>query len=314
MTDERRSWLTELFRPRPDSPDRTVTTEADEAVPRPSLQEFWLLKLLLLSVEHMDWVAAHLNLDWVSHAIVRQAVSRRLESHGHHSWQGVAALISSLESEAARSLITEASTDERPIPNAQQQLKEWAGTLEAKVQERTRQLQHLAAHDPLTRLPNRRQFLVQLHETLACAAADGGLAGVFFLDLDHFKNVNDGMGHVFGDADSYMTKEEKAEAIANDPLPRFRQKLIDDGIASGDRPTCTGDLLSLPMRRDRGGIAEAVRRLDRAGVGIDDISVHRPTLDDVFIALTGHAAEHENGDRRDGDEPAAEQLTGERAA
>jgi ABC-2 type transport system ATP-binding protein len=38
-----------------------------------------------------------------------------------------------------------------------------------------------------------------------------------------------------------------------------------------------------------------VRRLDEAGVGIDDISVARPTLDDVFLELTGHAAE-ENGD------------------
>ena len=34
-----------------------------------------------------------------------------------------------------------------------------------------------------------------------------------------------------------------------------------------------------------------MRRLDDAGVGIDDIALRRPTLDDVFIALTGHAAE-----------------------
>ena len=38
-------------------------------------------------------------------------------------------------------------------------------------------------------------------------------------------------------------------------------------------------------------IIEAVRRLDEAGVGIDDIALRRPTLDDVFLALTGHAAE-----------------------
>ena len=44
------------------------------------------------------------------------------------------------------------------------------------------------------------------------------------------------------------------------------------------------------MRRHSGMIAEAVRRLDAADVGIDDISLHRPTLDDVFISLTGHAA------------------------
>jgi ABC-2 type transport system ATP-binding protein len=76
-------------------------------------------------------------------------------------------------------------------------------------------------------------------------------------------------------------------------------------IAGDDRPSCEGDLLSLPMRRGRGGIAEAVRRLDSAGVGIDDIAVHRPTLDDVFIVLTGHAAEPEEEREVSGDEAAA---------
>ena len=38
-------------------------------------------------------------------------------------------------------------------------------------------------------------------------------------------------------------------------------------------------------------LAEAVRRLDDADVSIVDIALRRPTLDDVFIALTGHAAE-----------------------
>jgi pyruvate dehydrogenase E1 component alpha subunit len=43
------------------------------------------------------------------------------------------------------------------------------------------------------------------------------------------------MGHVFGDADGYMPKEEKAAAMAADPLPRFRAKLIADGIASEEQ-------------------------------------------------------------------------------
>ena len=47
----------------------------------------------------------------------------------------------------------------------------------------------------------------------------------------------------------------------------------------------------MPGARAPGAIAEAVRRLDAAGVGIDDIALRRPTLDDVFISLTGHAAE-----------------------
>ena len=48
-----------------------------------------------------------------------------------------------------------------------------------------------------------------------------------------------------------------------------------------------------PGRRAPGTIADAVRRLDDAGIAIDDISVSSPTLDDVFLNLTGHAAEHE---------------------
>jgi ABC-2 type transport system ATP-binding protein len=65
-------------------------------------------------------------------------------------------------------------------------------------------------------------------------------------------------------------------------------------VADG-RPFIEGGVLRVPLARRRGEIAEAVRRLDEAGVGIDDISVARPTLDDVFLELTGHAAE-QNGD------------------
>jgi len=41
-------------------------------------------------------------------------------------------------------------------------------------------------------------------------------------------------GHVFGDQDAYMDKARKAEAMANDPVPRFRAKLIETGVASED--------------------------------------------------------------------------------
>src|SRR5215217_7639324 len=57
-----------------------------------------------------------------------------------------------------------------------------------------------------------------------------------------------------------------------------------------DQPSFADWVVSAPVRRHKGMIAEAVRRLDDAGVAIDDISLHRPTLDDVFISLTGHAA------------------------
>jgi ABC-2 type transport system ATP-binding protein len=66
-------------------------------------------------------------------------------------------------------------------------------------------------------------------------------------------------------------------------------------VADG-RPTFEGGSLRVPLDRRRGEIADAVRLLDEAGIGIEDIAVGRPTLDDVFLQLTGHAAEPgENG-------------------
>jgi ABC-2 type transport system ATP-binding protein len=66
-----------------------------------------------------------------------------------------------------------------------------------------------------------------------------------------------------------------------------------------ERPTLVEGVLRMPIRRRKGTIAEAVRRLGEAGVGIDDVAIRRPTLDDVFLTLTGHAAESEDGDGAD---------------
>jgi ABC-2 type transport system ATP-binding protein len=69
-------------------------------------------------------------------------------------------------------------------------------------------------------------------------------------------------------------------------------------IAEGP-PGADDGVVSVPIRRRDGAIVDAVRRLDEAGVRVDDLALRRPTLDDVFITLTGHAAEHE--EPRDGD-------------
>jgi ABC-2 type transport system ATP-binding protein len=63
-------------------------------------------------------------------------------------------------------------------------------------------------------------------------------------------------------------------------------------IASS-RPFIENGSVSVPVAERRGSIADAVRRLDDAGIAIDDIAVRTPTLDDVFLQLTGHAAEQE---------------------
>jgi ABC-2 type transport system ATP-binding protein len=67
---------------------------------------------------------------------------------------------------------------------------------------------------------------------------------------------------------------------------------------SDERPVAEDEVVRLPVRRRSGTIVEAVRRLDEAGVDVDDLALRRPSLDDVFLALTGHAAEAEDDTRR----------------
>jgi ABC-2 type transport system ATP-binding protein len=61
---------------------------------------------------------------------------------------------------------------------------------------------------------------------------------------------------------------------------------------SDEPPIAEDGLIKLSVRRRAGVIVEAVRRLSEARVGVDDLTVSRPTLDDVFLALTGHGAEN----------------------
>jgi diguanylate cyclase (GGDEF)-like protein len=65
--------------------------------------------------------------------------------------------------------------------------------------EAERQLLHLANHDPLTGLPNRKLFYVLLGRALVQAAEHHWSVSVLVLDIDRFKNVNDTLGHAMGD-------------------------------------------------------------------------------------------------------------------
>ena len=74
-----------------------------------------------------------------------------------------------------------------------------AGATGEKKEQAEAQLAHQALHDMLTGLPNRAMFYDRTEAVLARAAADGSSTAVMLFDLDRFKEINDTMGHNYGD-------------------------------------------------------------------------------------------------------------------
>ncbi len=67
------------------------------------------------------------------------------------------------------------------------------------IKESQAELDYLAHHDPLTDLPNRLLFNDRLEQAIKRARRDSEHVAVLFVDIDRFKNVNDGLGHPVGD-------------------------------------------------------------------------------------------------------------------
>ena len=90
--------------------------------PRPSPLEFHLLKLLLLHDELVSQTASHLDLNWILHSSTRRIVEQRLASQTNETWRTVGAFLDSFKIAEMRSLVTEAATEDRKIPNPETQL------------------------------------------------------------------------------------------------------------------------------------------------------------------------------------------------
>lgn len=71
--------------------------------------------------------------------------------------------------------------------------------LESELREYQKQLEFLAFHDPLTRLPNRTLFFERTSQAIKDAKRNWDSLAILFLDCDNFKNVNDTYGHYVGD-------------------------------------------------------------------------------------------------------------------
>src|SRR5262245_7343400 len=79
-------------------------------------------------------------------------------------------------------------------------------------------LRHLALHDPLCGLPNRVSFSERLEQTIEKVRDGGPPAAVFYIDLHHFKDVNDTLGHPIGDELIRSVTQRLTSALRGDDL------------------------------------------------------------------------------------------------
>lgn len=132
---------------------------------------------------------------------------------------------------------------------------------------------HLAFHDSLTNLPNRRMFLELLEQAIGNAARNDEMVAVLFLDLDDFKRVNDSLGH------------DKGDELLREVADRLSKTLRSNDLISRCDPAVT------PSTVARLGGDEFIVLLTAIGDPLNAAAVARRMLENITRPITLEAHE-----------------------
>jgi ABC-2 type transport system ATP-binding protein len=162
--------------------------------------------------------------------------------------------------------------------------------------------------EPTTGLDPRARILMwEVIESLVAGGTTALLTTQYLEEADRLANTIAVIDH--GRLIAEGTSDELKDRVGGERIEVRLDEGADPALAARVLASMSeGTLVIMSVRERRGAIMEAVRRLGEARVGVDDIVVRRPTLDDVFLTLTGHAAEEspeESSERAESEEERA---------
>ncbi|WP_405489537.1 ATP-binding cassette domain-containing protein [Streptomyces sp. NBC_00096] len=174
--------------------------------------------------------------------------------------------------------------------------------------------------EPTTGLdPRNRQALWGIIQELVAGGTTLLLTTQYLEEADHLAHdicvVDHGKVIARGTSDQLKARTggERVEVVVHERERMSEAREVLGGFGKGETTVEEHTRkLTVPVSGGAKLLAEVIRELDGRGIEIDDIGLRRPTLDDVFISLTGHAAEL-NAEEADEDPAGAKPRGGRKA-